>query len=208
MAPAFHGRGMRDMEACTSNRRPKHRVQVLLCTSSAGARFNGDGFDVVSSPVECLAKAIDIKPSIMLIHFAESAIREREALVELCDVLKHNSHTRATPLMALLHTRHRKLLESLRQAGVDYAGYLNTTPMDLSHLAGLIENLGPDDLLERQLERICPFLHYSPIDDEREIVVCGAYLDRLVLGRKCLHENCECETHLRCEYYLHPRLHS
>jgi len=166
------------------------------------------GFEVASSPVVCLAKAIDDKPSIIVIHFPEGAIEEREVLVELCDVLKRTSPTRDKPLLALLPTRHRKLLEKLDQARVDYVKFITAMPLDLPHMTGMIESLGPGDLLKRQLERVCPFIHYSPIDTEREIIICGAYLDRLVLGSKCLHAICESETHLRCEYFRNPKVSS
>jgi hypothetical protein len=60
--------------------------------------------------------------------------------------------------------------------------------------------------LQRYLAVLCPFLHYSRIDSQREMTVCGAYLDRLVLGGRWLREVCETEDHLHCEYFLNPRL--
>ncbi len=197
---------MTQMEGCTKKRRGEHSAQVLFYDTSGRSRLNSGGFDLASSPVECLAKAIDDKPSIIVIHFAEPAMREREALVELCGVLKCRSFTQGTPLLALLHFRHRRLLENLSQAGVDYVKYIDETPLNSPLMNGLIESLGPNDLIERQLARVCPYLRYTPIDAEREMVVCGAYLDRLVLGRKWLRDLCEVETHQRCEYYLNPRV--
>ena len=39
----------------------------------------------------------------------------------------------------------------------------------------------------------------------QELVVCGAYLDRLVLESVRRHHVCESEDHLRCDYFLKPR---
>jgi hypothetical protein len=70
----------------------------------------------------------------------------------------------------------------------------------------IIDELGPDDRLERHLPVLCSFLHYREIDAQHELTVCGAYRDRMVLGGFWLHEICETENHLHCEYYLNPRI--
>jgi hypothetical protein len=197
------------MEYDAKKKHSRHSArQVLFCEGSGECSLTPTSGDVVSSPIACLAKALDGKPRIIVIHFAEPANGEREPLVELCGVLKRNSRTKRTPILALLHSRHRKLLEDLEQAGVEYVKYVGDTPLNSLLMNGLIGTPGPDDLLERQLARVCPYLHYSPIDSEREMVVCGAYLDRLVLGKKWLHMLCEHEAHLRCEYFLNPRVDS
>ena len=61
---------------------------------------------------------------------------------------------------------------------------------------------------ERQLAALCAYLHYDIIDARREMKVCGAYLDRMVLGGLWLSEVCQTEGHLQCEYFLNPRLKS
>jgi hypothetical protein len=132
-------------------------------------------------------------------------IRERNTLVELSAALKRNSHTRKCPVLVLLHSRHRKLLEDLNRAGVDFAKYIEEIILDSNQMQKIIDGLGPDDRLERHLAVVCPFLHYSEIDSLNELTVCGAYLDRMVLGGRWLHEICETENHLHCEYYLNPR---
>jgi len=159
----------------------------------------------VSSPIECMDKAVDRRPRIIVIRFGRMSIRERETLVELCGALKRNSHTRTCRLLALLRSKHRKLLEGLNRAGVDFARYVEDVPLDSSEMSGIVDGLGPRDRVERHLKVVCPFLHYSEIDSRHEMAVCGAYLDRMALGPSRLHELCETKDHLQCEYYKKPR---
>jgi hypothetical protein len=179
-----------------------------LCDISEEAELQWTDGEMVRSPVRCLDKAVDGDPDIIAVRFARMPIPEREALVELCTVLKRNSRTRRIPILALLHVRHRKLMEELDQAGVDYIKFIGEAPSSLPPITELFDALGPEDLLERQLALVCPYLHYSAIDARREMIVCGAYLDRMVLGGKWLHDVCESESHLRCDYFLNPRLES
>jgi hypothetical protein len=132
-------------------------------------------------------------------------IQQRDALVELCVVLKRNTRTRKAPLLALLHERHRGLIEDLKQAGVDFVKFIAETALRSSLMVNMIDGLGPEDRVERQLSRLCPYLHYDALDACREMTVCGAYLDRMVLGAPWRQKVCETKHHLRCEYFLNPR---
>jgi hypothetical protein len=76
--------------------------------------------------------------------------------------------------------------------------------LESTQLQGIIEGLGPDDCLARHLAILCPFLYYREIDSQHEMTVCGAYLDRMVLGGRRLRELCQTEDHLHCEYFLNP----
>jgi len=162
----------------------------------------------VSSPVQCLNRAVDLKPELIVVRIGRIALRAREALVELSAALKRNSHTRTCPVLALLHSKHRKLIEDLHRAGVDYVKDIGEITLDSSQMRKLIAELGPDDRLEGHLALLCPFLHYRGIDARRELTFCGAYLDRMVLGGRQLHEVCETGNHLHYEYYLNPRIRS
>ncbi|MEW6138580.1 MAG: response regulator [Thermodesulfobacteriota bacterium] len=71
------------------------------------------------------------------------------------------------------------------------------------NLLGSVQSL---DRIERQLELLCPYLYYTTTDSGYNVRTCGAYMDRLVLGPRLLHELCETENHLHCEYFLNPRL--
>ena len=159
----------------------------------------------VVSPIQCLAKAVEWKPEIIVVSFWQISIRERDALVELSAVLKRNSHTQNCAVLALLHATHRKLIEDLKRAEVDYVRCIGDAKLDLNLVGRIIKDLGAGDRLDWHLERLCPFLHYSKIDSRHEMTVCRAYLNRMVLGGRRLHELCETGGHLHCEYYKHPR---
>ena len=179
-------------------------MRLLVCDTAGGAA-DSPSEKWVSSPIQCLDKAVDWKPGIIVVSFLRVSIREREALMELIMALKRNSHTKHRPLLTLLHSRNRALIEDLEQAKVDYVRHIGDAKQDASLVREIIKELGPGDRPDRHLEMLCPFPHYSMIDSRREMTVCGAYLERMVLGGRRLHELCETEDHLHCEYYLSPR---
>ena len=181
-------------------------LRFLLCDPAGNVgELPTPGEELVASPIRCLDRAVDEAPAIIVLRFCHMPVRKQETLVELGIALKRNSHTRNIPVLALLHARHRQLMEVLEQAGVDYAHHAGEIALDSQQIREIIDKLGPDDRLVRQLAILCPFLHYNRIDPRHEMTVCGAYLDRMVLGGHRLQEICETEDHLHCEYYLNPR---
>ena len=184
-----------------NDKKPARNLRFLLCdTTGSVGELSPPEEEWVSSPVQCLDRAVDARPKIIVIRFGKMPIREREALVELIAVLKRNSHTRKCPVLALLHSKHRRLLEDLNRAGADFAQYVEDTPLVSRQMREIIDGLGPGDRLQQHLEALCPSLHYCGIDSQHEMKVCGAYLDRMVLGGRWLHEVCETANHLQCEY--------
>ena len=190
----------------TENEGPNRSRRILLCdiTGKVGEHLLPEEA-LVSSPVRCLNRAVDLKPELVVVLIDLIPFKEREALVELSAVLKRNSHTRKCLVLALLHSKHRKLIDDLNRAGVDFVKYIGGIKLDSSQMQKIIDELGPDDRLERHLAVLCPFLHYRGIDSRHELTVCGAYRNRMVLGGHRMHEICETENHLLCEYYLNPR---
>jgi hypothetical protein len=182
--------------------------RYLVCDVSGWYEPKSAGEDWVRTPTQCLDRAVEGNPDIIVVCLGPMLIQERETLVELCAVLKRNTRTRKSPLLALLHEKHRGLIENLKHAGVDFIKFIAEKPLRSSLLTKMIDGLGPEDRLEQQLTRLCPFLHYDAIDDSSELKVCGAYLDRMVLGGKWLHKVCEMEHHSTCKYFLNPRLKS
>ena len=177
----------------------------LVCDLSGGIDYSSPDEAWVASPIQCLYKAVEHKPKIIMISFIRTSVQEREALVELSAALKRNSHTNQSNVLALLLSKHRKLAEDLKRAKVDYVRCVGNAKLDSNLVREIIQDLGPVDSLDRVLETMCPFLHYSKIDSQREMMVCGAYLDRMVLGGRRLHELCETGDHIYCGYYQHQR---
>jgi hypothetical protein len=187
------------------DKRAEGGLRFLLCDPTGNVELSFPEGQWVPSTIQCLNKAVNEKPRIIVIRFGKIPIRQRDALVELSAALKQNSRTQTCLLLSLLHSKHRKLLEDLNRAGVDFVKFIGESTLGSIQMRKIIDELGPDDRLERHLELVCHFLHYSEIDSKHEMAVCGAYLDRMVLGGRRLHELCETGDHLHCEYYLKPR---
>ncbi|MFH1135361.1 MAG: hypothetical protein V1816_04670 [Pseudomonadota bacterium] len=182
------------------------RLRFLLCdVTGDNDNLSSAEEEWVSSPIRCLDLAVDRDPGIVVVRFGRVSIAERETLLELCFALKRNSRAQRRPVLALLFSRHRRLMEELERAKVDYIRYVGEARLDSALAREIIAGLGPEDRPARRLESVCPFPRYSVIDARRELAVCGAYLERMVLGGRRLRELCETEAHLGCECYLHPR---
>jgi hypothetical protein len=196
------------MKSDLENGQGEKSIRYLLCDSSGQIELESKDGEWVQSPIRCLDRAVEEKPAIIAVRFRQMPIRECEALMELFVTLKRNSHTRNTPVLALLHAKHRRLMEALARAGVDFAMFIGETTLSSGRMIEIIDGLGIQDRVERQLKMLCPYLHYDAIDESLEMTVCGAYLDRMVLGGNWLHEVCETSEHLHCQYYLKPRVKS
>jgi len=186
--------------------RMERMPRILICDTVgkvAGVAFPDE--QRVSSPIQCLSTALSSIPDFIVIHFGSASIQERTALVELAVALKQNCHTCESPVLALLKLKHRRLVEDLAGAGVNYLKIVGDVELSSKPLHDFLQNLGPGDSPLQHLRILCPFIHYSKTDSRHEMSVCGAYLDRMVLGGRRLRELCQTENHIHCEYYLNPR---
>ena len=183
-------------------------LRYLLCDISGRFEPKSEREEWVGSTTQCLDRAVEGKPRTIVVRFGPMLIQQRDALVELCVVLKRNTRTRNAPLLAMLHEKHRGLIEDLKHAGVDFIKFIAEKPLRSSLMIEMIDGLSAKDRVEHQLEFLCEYLHYDPLDACREMTVCGAYLDRMVLGGQWLHKVCETGNHLSCKYFLNPRFKS
>lgn len=182
-------------------------MKFLVCDISGEMHGMAQASDAVraNSPVQCLNQAIIEQPDSVVIRFGDIKLDERDALVELCCVLKQNPYTRDMGVIALLRSKHRRVMEQLRDAGVEDVKIL--AKLDPTQALTDITSLEPESKnpVNVLLELLCPYLHYSRIDSWHEMTVCGAYLDRMVLGGQRLEDICETRAHLYCENCLNPR---
>lgn len=162
---------------------------------------------LVNSPIDCLHKATEnIYDLVAIFHEHRSHI-EYDALVELCSALKRNIHTMHIPLLCLLPLKHRKLIEHLQDAGVEYVMFYNPRDPNLkNHIETLLVDSPEECKIGKILSDICPRINYFPMSGHKEILYCGAYRNRLVLGSYRLRHLCETSNQKSCEYFNFPKL--
>ncbi|MCF8090172.1 MAG: hypothetical protein K9K63_11290 [Desulfotignum sp.] len=182
-------------------------MKFLVCDISGEmhGRIQESNAVVVNNPVQCLNQAIIGHPNAVVVCFGNITLGERDALIELCRILQQNQYTRDIGTIALLYSKHRVVMEQIRDAGVEYVKFLARAGFLKDSINVTTIEPEPEDRVTFQLAILCPYLHYSQIDSRRELTVCGAYLDRMVLGGRRLQEICETQGHSHCEYYLNPR---
>ena len=161
---------------------------------------------VVTSPVACLREATEKRYDLIVIIFGPGFLKECDVMVELCTTLKRNRHTMQMPLLCVLPSKHRDLLQRLANAKVEYVMILE--PKDCI-LQGRLETFAFSPSEEYEiggiLSEVCPHINYFPVCRDKEILYCGAYRNRLVLGPYRLRQYCETNNHIDCEYFQNPR---
>jgi hypothetical protein len=181
---------------------------VLVCQLCESREFvTSENVTITHTPLACLSEATQRNFGLIIVSFSTQRICSRDNIIELFACLRNNRLTGETPLFALIETLHRELVVQMRHAGVGFMEiYWLGRPLDPRKTLCDIQRNDVSVRIDRFLAGLCPFLTYSPIDDRVELVTCRAYRNRMVLGGKRLHEVCETETYLHCEYYLNPRM--
>lgn len=187
----------------TGNSKP----QILFYNYNSGLNNNiSKNVTVVSSPAACLQKATRHVYELIVIFQQFRLLNERFALIELCATLKQSLYAKHIPLLCLLAFKHRGLLEQLQNAGVDYVRFCNKNhPVAKEHAESLLAKPSEDCAVDRVLSAICPYINYFPISRHQEILYCGAYRNRLVLGPHRLRHLCETMNHTNCQYFKCPK---
>jgi hypothetical protein len=161
---------------------------------------------LVNSPASCLKKATENNYNLIAIFHEYRSFKERHAIVELCSMLKINQYTLHIPIIALLTSKHRELLEQLHEAGVKYARFYDPSDPNLkNHIKTLLVNPPEECKISRIMSGICPHINYFPISGHREILYCSAYRNRLVLDSYRLRHLCETSNHKNCQYFNCPK---
>jgi len=180
--------------------------KVIVYRRDAQTAWQGvAGLQVCTSPVSFLARAMEGGCGRLMVFLEWSTRQEKETLLELCAVLRTSPVTKDLVLGCILHERHREVLVALARAEVGWVSFL---PADQPILPTLL--MSPEGGSERWLRlkdvlpEICPHLNYLPVEGGREMCVCGAYRNRMVLGRTTLRDLCQAARHNNCPYFLEP----
>ena len=186
---------------------PSNKAKILVCQLDERAEIvKSDGMTVTYSPVSCLNAATMKAYGLIILCFSTRSIRAHHGIIELCRCLKSNSLTHKTPLFASIDRWHRAVAGQLNEAGLDFMGVRQfQNRIDPEHIADRILKTEISVHINQIMSRLCPFLNYTPLNGRCELITCGAWRNRMVLGGKRLHEVCEAENHLHCEYFLNPR---
>lgn len=175
-------------------------MKTLICCPGDSPIISPKGCDQTYSPIQCLEKAFSCDYELIFIQFTTQTIKQRYELVELCAVLKQHQRTKQIPIMALLPSWQRALIEKLNNISIDYAKIINGQINTI-----FSQKLSDDDLVSHILNKLCPYLEYQPIDPSREIVLCKAYYSRLVLSRNRLCQICHQTDFKTCPFFKAPK---
>jgi hypothetical protein len=151
---------------------------------------------------------LETVPDMILIRFPEPDDPTHEMYLELCEVLKRNKRTRSCAITVLLPGKDSPLLDRLHSAGVAYTTTVSSDGFRDGNVIGILNSLGEGHHVGHFRASLCPYLSSIALDESRAMTVCGAYLNRMVLGGRRLHELCETENHAGCEYFQNPRVRS
>jgi len=181
---------------------------ILFCSNGDLYQSEREDLKWTASPIMCLSEATQNSYDAIIIYIKESSLVKAASMIELCSILKKNHHTCDYPVVAVCTSVNRRIVEQLVDACVDYVLFekdLKGTPHDKEPSA-LINELKDEIRPEKVLARLCPYIHYAPINDDKELITCKAYANWLVLRPRILRELCETPHHLSCQYYQSPRL--
>ncbi|MBU4597377.1 MAG: hypothetical protein KMY53_13590 [Desulfarculus sp.] len=163
------------------------------------------GLQVFTSPISFLARAMGGDCGRLVVFLEWSTRLEKEALLELCTVLRASPVSRDLTLGCILHEPHREVLAGLAKAEVAWVWFLSAGQPILPILLMSPESVDGKWLrLEKVLREICPYLNYLPVEGGRGMCVCGAYRNRMVLGQGTLRALCRVARHNNCPYFLDP----
>jgi len=194
-------------ESLTKARKTGRRYSVLVCKGQDDhLEGNHPGITLVESPVACLDRATTgLFDHIVVVFNAEAGVG-KEIFLELCRVLRRNSHSCGIPVTALLPSIHRQLLQELAESGVEYAfPGSSDNNLSLPILEDMLEKEDPENYIDRMLDRICPFVNYKSLDQTRDMRVCGACNDCMVLGPQLLKNLCHMKGYSECRYFLRKK---
>lgn len=181
---------------------------ILLCSTDDIHHSTKAGLSWASSPIMCLSTATENSYDFIILYIKGSSLSRTASMIELCVALKKNHHTSLVPLVAVCFSVNRQIIERIKEAGVDFVVFKNGwEKIDLdNNPESLMEYMKEENRPAKVLNSLCPYIHYTPINDDKELTTCRAYANYLVLGSRRLQELCQTSIHPNCPYHQSPRL--
>lgn len=184
-------------------------TQTVLVYQSQedGTAITADDAIIASNALTCMYEATSRDFGLIIICLAVNQVKLRQNMLELCHCLKTHKLTKSKPIVVSVDGLHREITAKLADAGVRYMDVrVPGASIDPDSLINRVQSNYPSVKIDRILHRLCPYIHYEPIDERSELTTCGAYGNRMVLGGQRRHEVCETEDHIYCDQFLCPRL--
>ena len=180
---------------------------ILLCRfQEDDTKITADDAIITSNALTCMYEATSREFGLVIICLTVRQLKRHQDMLELCHCLKTHPLTKSKPMVVSVDGLHREMTAKLADDGVRFMDVRNPgAPIDPDSLLNRVQSDDPSIQIDRILHRLCPCIHYEPIDEHRELTTCGAYGNKMVLGGQRRHEVCETEDHIYCDQFLCPR---
>jgi hypothetical protein len=182
-------------------------TSILVCNLTQKLHVaEGPGVTLTKTPLSCLNLATQNAFSLFMMFFCPWTGSDSSRLVELCGCLKSNRLIRKTPVLVIVTSWDRGLIERLCAVKVDWIhGAGPTDPQDPMAYQSALGVPGGISEAGTVLSRLCPFLNHDSVEDGVRLITCGAWRNRMVLGGDRLRKVCETFSHRDCAFFLDPR---
>lgn len=162
---------------------------------------------ITTNALACMYEATSRDFGLIIICLTVRQLKLRQNMLELCHCLKTHPLTKNKLMVVSVDCLHREITSKLADAGVRFMDvHMPGASIDPDSLMNRVQSDDSSIKIDRILHKLCPHIHYEPIDEQCELTTCKAYGNRMVLGGQRRHEVCESEDHIYCDQFLCPRL--
>jgi CheY-like chemotaxis protein len=188
------------------------KKNILICSFDIPEGINtqiSKNIKFRRTALQCLNIAVEESPDFILILFVKPVTDRIQNIIELCRLLKQNSRTRKCEIIISTNSKQRDIFERLLKAGADYYTYfMNDKLWTEISASSIVECLEKRDKLKNRVNEICPYLNHNKPDFYKNMALCGAYFNRMVLAEEKINTICTTHKHSSCEHFLKPRCRS
>jgi len=185
-----------------------NNTSILLCAHEDIHHSSRTVLRRATSPLMCLSAATENSYDAIILYMVGNSLTRTASMIELCAVLKKNHYTSTFPILAVCFAVNRQIIEHLKEANVDFVVFKkNWGEIDLDANPVAFKQFMKVEYSPAQvLKGLCPYIHYAPINTDKELITCEAYVNWLVLGPRRLKDLCQTPDYPSCPYYQSPRL--